>query len=120
MIAAAIRRFGFKGSDNNEADAYLLWCMARHAYGHPVARVPLVQSECVGKVGVAGDQTTKGGAVNTTQLLRCTGRTTRMIEAAIAAEAEGRPCTSPRGATATVISWTRRLRAAGHRKASRS
>ncbi len=50
MIAAAIRRFGFKGSDNNEADAYLLWCMARHAYGHPVARVPLVQSECVGKV----------------------------------------------------------------------
>lgn len=50
MIAAAIRRFGFPGSDNNEADAYLLWCMARHAYGHPVATVPQVQAEQAGKV----------------------------------------------------------------------
>jgi len=50
MIAAAIRRFGFAGSDNNEADAYLLWCMARHAYGSPVVRVPQAQSECLGKV----------------------------------------------------------------------
>lgn len=50
MIAAAIRRFGFEGSDNNEADAYLLWCMARHAQGEPVAEVPRVQAESVGKV----------------------------------------------------------------------
>ena len=50
MIGHAIQRFGFEGYDNNEADAYLLYCMARHAYGHPVARVPVVQSECVGKV----------------------------------------------------------------------
>jgi len=47
MIAAAIRRFGFEGSDNNEADAYLLWCMARHAYGCSVATVPAVQAEQV-------------------------------------------------------------------------
>jgi Holliday junction resolvasome RuvABC endonuclease subunit len=40
MIAAAIRRFGYGGDDNNEADAYLLWCLARHAYGQPVASVP--------------------------------------------------------------------------------
>ena len=40
MIAAAIRRFYFRGSDNNEADAYLLWCFAREAYGGPVAKVP--------------------------------------------------------------------------------
>ena len=50
MIAAAIHRFGFQGSDNNEADAFLLYCMARHAYGHPVARVTAVQAESVGKV----------------------------------------------------------------------
>jgi hypothetical protein len=31
MIAAVIRRLGFKGRDNNESDAYLLWCMTRHA-----------------------------------------------------------------------------------------
>lgn len=40
MIAAAIRRFGFEGTSNDEADAFLLWCMARHAYGEPVADVP--------------------------------------------------------------------------------
>jgi len=50
MIAAAIRRFGFEGSDNNEADGYLLWCMAQHAYGEPVAEVPKVQAEALGKV----------------------------------------------------------------------
>ena len=40
MIAAAIRRFYFHGSENNEADAYLLWCFAREAYGGAVAQVP--------------------------------------------------------------------------------
>lgn len=44
MITAAIRRFAFQGSDNNEADAYLLWCMARHAYQHPVVQVPQLQA----------------------------------------------------------------------------
>lgn len=32
MIAAAIRTFGFKGSNNNEADAFLLETMGRHAF----------------------------------------------------------------------------------------
>ena len=50
MIAASIRRFGFAGSDNNEADACLLWCLARHAYGSPVASVSQIQAEAVGKV----------------------------------------------------------------------
>lgn len=44
MIAAAIRRFGFAGSDNNEADAFLLWCMARHAYQCPVVSLPQLQA----------------------------------------------------------------------------
>ena len=50
MIAAAIRRFGFAGCDNNEADAYLLWCMARHMYGHPIAGVPQAQADAADKV----------------------------------------------------------------------
>lgn len=50
MIAAAIRRFGFAGSDNNEADAFLLWCLARHAYGCPIAEVPAAQAVAVTKV----------------------------------------------------------------------
>jgi Holliday junction resolvasome RuvABC endonuclease subunit len=50
MIAAAIRRFGFAGSDNNEADAYMLWCLAREAYGEPVAPVPALQRDAAMKV----------------------------------------------------------------------
>jgi len=45
MIAAAIRRFGFGGHDNNEADAFLLWCLAREGYGEPVATVPAAQAQ---------------------------------------------------------------------------
>jgi len=44
MIAAAIRRFYFQGTDNNEADAYMLWCLAREAYGGPVAKLPADQA----------------------------------------------------------------------------
>ena len=50
MIAAAIRRFGFAGCENNEADAYLLWMMARHAYGVLVPKLPKLQAEVVGGV----------------------------------------------------------------------
>lgn len=45
MLAAAIRRFDFAGSDNNEADAFLLYCLAREALGDPVASVPQRQAE---------------------------------------------------------------------------
>jgi len=50
MIAAAIRRFGFEGSDNNEADAFLLWCLARQGYGHPVAAVPKAQAQVAASI----------------------------------------------------------------------
>jgi crossover junction endodeoxyribonuclease RuvC len=33
MIAHAIRDFGFLGSNNNEADAFLLWSMGQAALG---------------------------------------------------------------------------------------
>jgi Holliday junction resolvasome RuvABC endonuclease subunit len=65
MIAAAIRRFGFEGSDNNEADAYLLWCMARDAYGEPVASVPQVNAAALEKVvwpGLATLESVAAGA----------------------------------------------------------
>ena len=50
MIEAAIRHFGFRGSGNDEADAYLLWAMAMHAYGRPVARITKRQQEAVAVV----------------------------------------------------------------------
>jgi len=53
MLAAAIRRFhlGEGHDENNEADAYLLWAMAREAYGGPIAKVPADQAACVHKMG---------------------------------------------------------------------
>lgn len=50
MIAAAIRRFGFPGSDNNAADAWLLWHLANEHLGHPVVSVPKLQAEQAAKV----------------------------------------------------------------------
>ena len=50
MIAEAIRRFGFAGFDNNEADAFLLWCMARHAYECPVVSLPQLQAAALAAV----------------------------------------------------------------------
>lgn len=42
MLDAAIRRFHLREgtTDDNEVDAYLLWAMAREAYGGPIAKVP--------------------------------------------------------------------------------
>jgi crossover junction endodeoxyribonuclease RuvC len=50
MIAEAVRRFGFPGHSNDEADAWLLWCLARQAYGAPVARVPAAQLKALSKL----------------------------------------------------------------------
>ena len=50
MIAEAVRRFDFPGSDNNEVDAYLVWAMARHAYGAPVKPPTKAQAEALTKV----------------------------------------------------------------------
>ena len=50
MIAEAVRNFDFPGCDNNEVDAYLLWAMAKHAYGQPVKPTTKVQAEALTKV----------------------------------------------------------------------
>jgi Holliday junction resolvasome RuvABC endonuclease subunit len=50
MLAAAIRRFGFAGTTNDESDAFLLWCMAMHTYGEPVAPVPKAQAAALQRV----------------------------------------------------------------------
>ena len=51
MVVAARERFGLQGTtDDNECDAYLLWAMAHHSYGHPVARVPKVNHEATFKI----------------------------------------------------------------------
>lgn len=51
VLAAAIRRFYFAGEDNNQADAYLLWAMAREAYGGPIAKVPADRVALVHRLG---------------------------------------------------------------------
>ena len=50
MIAAAIRRFGFEGSDNNEADAWMLRCMGLTYYAPTADAIPGYQLEALGKV----------------------------------------------------------------------
>lgn len=50
MVVAARERFGLEGTtDDNECDAFLLWAMARHHYGIPIAKVPKVQAEAADK-----------------------------------------------------------------------
>ena len=51
MVVAARERFGLTGTTNdNECDAFLLWAMARHHYGDPVASVPKAQADALRKV----------------------------------------------------------------------
>jgi Holliday junction resolvasome RuvABC endonuclease subunit len=49
MLAAAIRRFGFEGDNNNAADAWLLRCMGLAAYREQ-AHFTSYQTEALGKV----------------------------------------------------------------------
>lgn len=49
MIAAAIRKHGFEGSNNNEADSFLLYCMASVHY-HGVDKITKVELEQVRKI----------------------------------------------------------------------
>jgi len=49
MISCAIRKFGFEGCDNNEADAFMLWQMAQQHYA-PVVHCSLYEAEAVAKV----------------------------------------------------------------------
>jgi crossover junction endodeoxyribonuclease RuvC len=40
VLVQAVKRLGYEGSDNNEADALWLWALAVDAYGHPSVAVP--------------------------------------------------------------------------------
>ncbi len=40
MLLAAVRRFGYEGKSKDEADALVLYALALHALGHPLAEVP--------------------------------------------------------------------------------
>lgn len=50
MLAAAIRRLGYDGHDNNEADALWLRAMALDTLGHPVVDMPAVNRAALEKV----------------------------------------------------------------------
>ena len=51
MVVAARERFGLHGTtDDNRCDAYLLWAMVLHQFGHPVATVPKLHSEALKRV----------------------------------------------------------------------
>lgn len=50
VLAEAIRRLGYAGSDDNEADALWLWAMAHERYGHPVAVMPQVNRSVLEKI----------------------------------------------------------------------
>lgn len=52
MIAEAIRRFQFMGSDDNEADAWVLWHLAMEHQGKPIVKVPKDQALSATKVEV--------------------------------------------------------------------
>lgn len=45
MLAAAIRRFEFAGTDNNAADAWLLWHLGRFVSDEPVITVPKAHTD---------------------------------------------------------------------------
>jgi Holliday junction resolvasome RuvABC endonuclease subunit len=50
VLAAAIRRFGFAGSNNNEADAWMLFQMGRAAYCSPPIVPTDYQREALAKI----------------------------------------------------------------------
>lgn len=50
MLAAAIRRLGYEGADDNEADALWLRAMGLDALGCPVVEMPAVNRSALAKV----------------------------------------------------------------------
>lgn len=50
VLAAAIRRLGYEGHDNNEADALWLRAMGCAAYGQPLTDMPKASDSVVGHV----------------------------------------------------------------------
>jgi Holliday junction resolvasome RuvABC endonuclease subunit len=45
VLVEAVKRLGYEGSDDNEADALWLRALALDAYGHPVVRMPQAQRD---------------------------------------------------------------------------
>ena len=50
MIAAAIRKYGFEGCDNNEADSFMLWHMANARYNPHILPMTQYQLDAIAKV----------------------------------------------------------------------
>lgn len=50
VLAAAIRRFGFTGDDNNAADAWVLWHLGAALLGRPRIAVPATHAVSASKV----------------------------------------------------------------------
>jgi Holliday junction resolvasome RuvABC endonuclease subunit len=50
MLVEAVKRLGYDGSSNDEADALWLRAMALDAYGEPVVQMPQVNREATGAV----------------------------------------------------------------------
>jgi Holliday junction resolvasome RuvABC endonuclease subunit len=51
MLDAAIRRFGYQGTtDDNAVDAFLLWHLANEHFNTPVVKVPQPQAESAAKI----------------------------------------------------------------------
>jgi crossover junction endodeoxyribonuclease RuvC len=55
MLAEAVRRLGYAGSSNDEADALWLACAGHHLLGHPVVELPKTHA-----VALDGIDLTKG------------------------------------------------------------
>lgn len=50
VLVAAVKRLGYEGSDDNEADALWLWTMAMTPYGNPPVPMPAANREALLKV----------------------------------------------------------------------
>lgn len=50
VLVEAVKRLGYSGSDNNEADALWLWALAVDAYGSPAVTVPKVHRRALDSV----------------------------------------------------------------------
>jgi Holliday junction resolvasome RuvABC endonuclease subunit len=50
MLAAAIRRFGYDGTSNDEADALILWHLCKRALGEGLRSLPQAHERCLDAV----------------------------------------------------------------------
>ena len=55
MLTEAVRRLGYAGSSNDEADALWLACAGHHLLGHPVIDVPKINAAALAAIDM-GDK----------------------------------------------------------------